>query len=271
MHRWITPAPLGTESIARGLRGSREPAERVVRERISRGTVSVFVRLERVGGDQGSQLNLSAIESYWRQIRSVCERLHVSAPDDLSSLLLLPGVVTDDGRRTADLDADWPIVRGLLEQALEKLQVFRQEEGRSMQQDLQLNGNLISRQVDQVVALAPQVVQEYRTRLLERVRQALSDSEAQVTPADLIREVSIYAERSDINEEITRLKCHLDQFQAFLQEPVSAGRKLEFLTQEMFREVNTIGSKANNVPIAHSVVEMKAAVEKIREVLQNVE
>ena len=92
-----------------------------------------------------------------------------------------------------------------------------------------------------------------------------------VADADLIREVSIFADRSDINEEITRLKSHLDQFQAFIREPVSTGRKLDFLSQEMNREVNTIGSKANSVAIAHAVVEMKAAIEKMREILQNVE
>ena len=87
----------------------------------------------------------------------------------------------------------------------------------------------------------------------------------------MIREVAVYADRCDINEEITRLRCHLQQFDAFLNSDQSLGRKLEFLGQEMFREINTIGSKANNVTIAHSVVEMKAAIERVREVLQNVE
>ncbi len=92
----------------------------------------------------------------------------------------------------------------------------------------------------------------------------MRDGEASVEPADLIREVSIYAERCDISEEILRLRSHLDQFQAFVRQPQSAGRKLDFLTQEMVREVNTIGSKANNVEVAHAVVEIKAAVERMR-------
>jgi uncharacterized protein (TIGR00255 family) len=122
-----------------------------------------------------------------------------------------------------------------------------------------------------VTLLAPQVVSEYRLKLLERVRQVLAEANSHLAESDLIREVSIYSDRSDINEEITRLRCHLEQFQTFMNEAASSGRKLEFLSQEMFREVNTIGSKANNVPIAHCVVEMKAAIEKIREILQNVE
>ena len=101
--------------------------------------------------------------------------------------------------------------------------------------------------------------------------ELLRGGQASVAPADLIREVSIHAERCDIAEEILRLRSHLDQFQAFVGQQQSAGRKLDFLTQEMVREVNTIGSKANNAEVAHAVVEIKAAVERMREVLQNVE
>lgn len=245
--------------------------ERVIRERISRGTVSVAIRVDRLGTSEDYSLNMVALESYWRQLVGAAERVRSPQIGDLGSLLLLPGVVSDDSRRSIDVDSDWRIMKGLLDVALKKLQEFRIEEGRSMQQDLAANGRIIADRLEEVIRLAPQVVSEYRTRMLERVRQVLADTEVQVSEVDLLREVSIFSDRSDINEEITRLKCHLDQYQAFLNESVSAGRKLEFLSQEIFREVNTIGSKANSVAIAHAVVEMKAAVEKIREVLQNVE
>ena len=120
---------------------------------------------------------------------------------------------------------------------------------------------------DEALGFVSALAQEFSAR----VRELLEGSEAKVGDSDLIREVSIFAERCDINEEITRMRSHLAQFDEFLNEAVSMGRKLEFLTQEMFREVNTIGSKANDVTIAHSVVEMKAAIEKMREILQNVE
>lgn len=245
--------------------------ERLVRDRISRGTVSVSIRVERIGTGEDYSLNVTALDSYWRQLHAAAERIRAPQASDLSSLLILPGVISEDSRRSIDVESDWRIMKALLENALKKLQEFRVEEGRSMQQDLALNGRIIADRLEQVVVLAPQVVSEYRAKMLERVRQVLTESEVKVTEADLLREVSIFADRSDINEEITRLKCHLDQYQAFLVEPVSTGRKLEFLSQEIFREVNTIGSKANSVSIAHAVVEMKAAVEKIREVLQNVE
>jgi len=246
--------------------------ERVVRDRISRGTVSVSVRVERMASDEDFQINNVALESYWKQLQQLAKQIQAPGLADLNGLLLLPGVVTDQSRRTLDLEADWKIIRSLLEDALQKLQAFRIEEGRSMQQELIANAKVIAQHLEQVVQLAPQVAADYRTRLLERVRQVLAEASAgAVSESDLMREVSIFAERTDINEEITRLKCHLEQFQTFMGESASSGRKLEFLSQEMFREVNTIGSKANNVQIAHAVVEMKAAIEKIREILQNVE
>ena len=245
--------------------------ERVVREKISRGTVSVSIRVDRVSSSQDYRINTVALESYWKQFQQVAERLHALSAIDLNAMLAIPGVVEDQPRQAVDAAAHWPILEQTLTVALKRLQTFREEEGRSMQQELANNGRVISAQLQQVVELAPQVVSEYRNRLLERVRQVLAESDVTLDATDLIREVSIFSDRSDINEEITRLKCHLDQFDAFMAEATSSGRKLEFLSQEMFREVNTIGSKANNVPIAHAVVEMKAAIEKIREILQNVE
>lgn len=245
--------------------------EKIVRESIGRGTVSVSIRVDRKGTDDDFVINPVALRSYWSQLQMAAKEMQAPVPSDICGVLMLPGVVTDESRRSFDLDADWSIINRLLREALDRLRKFREDEGRSMERDLLLNGKLIGDQLDEVVKLAPQVVTEYRNKLLERVRQLLQETEATVSDSDLIREVSIYSERSDINEEITRLRCHLEQFQTFMKEAASSGRKLDFLTQEMFREVNTIGSKANNVNIARCVVEMKAAVEKIREVLQNVE
>ena len=117
----------------------------------------------------------------------------------------------------------------------------------------------------------PVVAVAYRDRLLERVRGLLSELDVQIDRSDLIKEVSIFAERSDVAEEVVRLASHLEQFQDVINEPESAGRKLEFLTQEMFRETNTIGSKASDVDISRHVVEIKGTLEKIRELVQNVE
>ena len=159
----------------------------------------------------------------------------------------------------------------VLEQAIGRLQSMRQEEGRAMAQELLQHRDHIARELEQVRARVPLVAAGYRDRLLERVRGLLTELDVKIDRSDLIKEVAIFAERSDIAEEVVRLASHLDQFVDIVNEPESAGRKLEFLTQEMFRETNTIGSKASDVDISRHVVEIKSALEKIRELVQNVE
>ena len=245
--------------------------ERIVRDAISRGSVNVAIRVDRLSSAEEFALNQVALTSYWSQLQQAAKRLGAPPPSEIGYLLSAQGVVADESQRSVDLQTDGEIIRRLLKEALDKLTVFRAEEGRSMERELSENAKTIAARLQEVTGLAPLVVAEYRTKLLERVRQLLADSGVAVAETDLIREVSIFSDRSDINEEITRLRSHLEQFQTFIREPVSAGRKLDFLSQEMNREVNTIGSKANNVVIAHCVVEMKTAIEKMREILQNVE
>ena len=129
----------------------------------------------------------------------------------------------------------------------------------------------IATQVDEVAKQAPQVIIEYRDKVLQRVNELVKDLDARLGPADVLREVALHADRCDITEEITRLRSHLAQFLKLLDDSTSQGRKLDFMCQELFREVNTIGSKANHVGIAHAAVEAKVCVERMREIVQNVE
>lgn len=140
-----------------------------------------------------------------------------------------------------------------------------------MRLDLERQCEVIETEVSQVATVAPQVVTEYRDKILDRVRRLIGDASINIGDNDVIREVALFADRCDVNEEITRLRSHTEQFRRLMNGETSQGRKLEFIGQEMFREINTIGSKANQVTIALSVVEMKAAIERMREVLQNVE
>ncbi len=148
---------------------------------------------------------------------------------------------------------------------------MRRDEGKAMATDLTANCRNIASELKQIAARAPSVVDAYRSRLEERVRTTLEEHKLVLNPADLVREVAIYAERSDISEEIVRLESHLQQFDQLMATPESAGRRLEFLTQEMLREVNTIGSKSTDVEIARHVIEIKATIERLREMIQNVE
>ncbi len=126
-------------------------------------------------------------------------------------------------------------------------------------------------ELDAVRAILPTIAADYRRRLFERVRLALSDAGVGIQPDNLVREVALFADRTDVSEEVTRLSAHLNQFAELVRKGDEAGRKLEFVIQEMGREVNTLGSKAGDVAISRHVVEIKAALEKIRELVQNVE
>lgn len=245
--------------------------EKLIRERVTRGTVSLVLRVDPVEEAAAYTVHGPVLEAYWRQLNRLAETIHLAMPKDLGSLLGLPGVVAEATAEFADPQSDWPLIRRVISQALDRFHEFRVAEGQSMGRDLCANLDVIAREIRRVHERAPKVVGEFRDRLLERVRELLADSNVQIDSADLLREISIFAERCDVNEELMRLRSHLEQFLAFLEESSSQGRKLDFLSQEMFREVNTIGSKANDVTIAHAVVEMKAAVDRLREVLQNVE
>ncbi len=245
--------------------------ERLVRESLARGSVLVTLRVRSPAATLSSTIDADVLRAYWQRWSRLVTELGCPAPSDPSVLLSLPGVVLDDAAAQADVEADWPPIEQALRQALERLRGFRLEEGRAIRADLEKQCAVVRQRLEEVASRAPMVVEAYRERLLERVRELLRGTDVAVEPADLLREVSLFAERCDINEEIARLRCHLDQFDQVLDEERPQGRKLEFLSQEMVREVNTIGAKANDATIAHAVVDMKAAIDRIRENLQNVE
>jgi uncharacterized protein (TIGR00255 family) len=244
--------------------------DRLVRGMISRGTVTIHLRIRQLGDLSSFHLNPAVVRQYWRQARELAESLGTDPPRDFSALLLLPGIV-DEGEARSVEESDWPLLEQVLAAAMKNLQEFRREEGDAMARELLSLCRTIEEDSRQVAARAPGVVTDYRDRLKSRISELLQETSVKVNDNDLIREVSLFADRCDVSEELTRLRSHLQQYRSLLVAEGSSGRKLEFLGQELFREINTIGSKANDVEIAHRVVEMKAAVEKMREIIQNVE
>jgi uncharacterized protein (TIGR00255 family) len=245
--------------------------EAVVRQRVRRGTVQVSVQVDREVTPDRFKLNTAVLAGYRRQLEELCDRLHVVESIRLEALLALPGVVDEHVGEATSVEADWPLLEQVLDQALTNLDAMRREEGRVMSADLTNNCQLISAELAQIAGRAPLVAEAYRGRLTERLNKLLHEYDAQVEPADIVREVGTFAERSDISEELVRLGSHIDQFLGFTELPESSGRKLDFLTQEMFREANTIGSKANDADIAGHVVEIKSLIERMREMIQNIE
>ena len=245
--------------------------EQLIRERVRRGTVQVLLRIHRPRRPEDYRLNLVALASYRDQVRGVQDAGGGVPPIDVSQLLLLPGVVEEVRAPDQAPQEDWPAIAQVVGRALDALQAARAHEGRAMADELVALGRSIGEHLGRIADRAPMVVQGYHQRLTDRVQALVREQGVTVESKDLIREVAILAERCDISEEVVRLRAHLAQYGSIIEEPESAGRKLEFLVQEMGREINTIGSKAGDVAISRSVVEVKAILEKIRELVQNVE
>lgn len=255
--------------ITEGYNSLEPRVEGVLREGVRRGTVYANIRVERHLGPDDFRLNEVALRSYQRQLEQLSGSVAQSVPWE--ALLQLPGVVDETVWTSVDADAVWPLVEQQVRLAVDHFTVMRTEEGVAMATDLASNCHQISEHLEAIQRRAPLVVVSYRQRLTERLNKLLADFGVTIETSDIVREVGIFAERSDIAEEVVRLKSHLVQFDAMLSAVESSGRKLEFLTQEMFREANTIGSKCNDSEIGLDVIEIKAAIERMREMIQNIE
>jgi uncharacterized protein (TIGR00255 family) len=251
--------------------GSIEPQiEEVIRKKVHRGTIQVNLRVDRQRPADDFRVNRDVLERYQRQLQEIQSHWGLKRELPIESLLPLPGVV-EESVVPHDMSADWPVICRTLERALENLGKMRAEEGRAMTADLAENCRAVTESLATIEGRASLVADDYRNRLHDRMQKILQEYAVVIDPGDLIREVSLFADRADISEEIVRLRSHVEQFSGIIQVPESAGRKLEFLTQEMVREANTIGSKANDVEIARQVIEIKTALERIREMIQNIE
>lgn len=240
-------------------------AEEMLRTVVKRGTVTVRLRLEQFDPNQ-FKLNVTAIAAYKDQLR----QLDREAEIPWAAILALPGVVLQP-QAAEDNEQLTGLVHQSLEVALNELQQMRAREGAAMLSNLNENLSRFRELLEQVERLAPRVVENYSQRIRERIQTLLTKYEISSQPADVIREIGLFAERADIAEEIVRLKSHLGQFDKTTASEESNGRRLDFLIQEFLRETNTIGSKAQDAEIANCVVEMKTIIERIREMVQNIE
>ncbi len=262
--------------------GALEPElEHLVRNRLRRGAVQINLRVERPRHAEDYKLNTVALLSYRDQLRTLsasatgCQQSEherkQTAEIDLVPLLALPGVVEEVRTAASDPHDDWPAIAQVVTAALEKLQSARAREGEAMARERETLGRSVEDELARIAERGPLVVQAYQKRLIERIAALVADQGVSIDPKDLVREIAIMADRSDISEEIVRLRAHLVQYHETLRETDGAGRKLEFVLQEVGREINTIGAKASDIEISRKVVEIKGILEKIRELVQNVE
>ncbi len=245
----------------------REAANR----KLSRGRLSARVSLETADDNTAGQvqLNTALARAYTDEFRKLAKDLNLAGDVTLDTLLRAPGVVQSNGG-TLDADAFWPALDKALKAALKDLVAMRQAEGKSLAADLSKRIKSIAKAILRIEKQAPKVVKRYRRNLADRVAEMCGETVA-VDEDRLAREVAYFADRCDISEELTRLQSHFEQFDSFVKATKPVGRTLDFLSQEMNREINTIGSKANDASISKEVVTVKAELEKFREQVQNVE
>jgi len=243
--------------------------ERQLRARLGRGSVIYSLRVTDENATATYAINTTALSQYVAQLEEVAAARD-AVRIDLAGLLEIPGVSQPAEIPEAALEARFQIVQGVTSEALEKLIEMRRVEGEALLRDLNTQCSEVHKRLTKVEARSPLVVEEYSKRLHSRVQQLLTGSSIDLEQDALAREVAVFAERCDINEEVSRTRSHLEQFAELCAATEEAGRKLEFLAQELLREANTIASKANDAEIARDVVEIKGAIDRIKEQVQNV-
>ncbi len=238
---------------------------------VSRGRLTVKVTMHVTGRDTSGRfrLNLALARAYVRELRHLAKDLELAGPVTLELVARAPGIILTD-ESWGEADRYWPLVEEALAKAVAGLVRMREREGAHMSRDLCRRVRTLRRLTGRIRREAPNVAARYREALRSRIASAGIELPG-VEDDRLLREVVYFADRSDIAEELTRLESHFNQFEDCLKSDEPVGRTLDFLAQEMNREVNTIGSKANDRGISREVVQLKAELEKFREQAQNVE
>lgn len=246
-----------------------ERVRRYVSAALSRGKVDVFVKVEeRADSDKAMNIDKQMAVKYHYKIRELAEELNIPMDLGVTALIQMPGVLALD-EADEEMEAVWTEIQPAVDGAVNQLLAMRKIEGEKLSSDFKERLIYLETLRQQLLERSPAVVVNYRERLRARIKELL---EAETVDENRIAvETALFADRASINEELVRLDSHIHQFRSMLKEKQAVGRKLDFLCQEMNREVNTTGSKANDLEITHIVVEMKSELEKLREQVQNVE
>jgi uncharacterized protein (TIGR00255 family) len=258
-------------SLPRQLEILEAPIRDLLNRHIGRGRLQVRVTLHAAPGKAAAQMHLNAplARAYAKELARLAKDLKLPGPVTLDQIARAPGVLQTDEELAVEMDLQ-PAVESALKKAVASLLNMRKREGIHLEKDLACRIVLMRKAVERIRKQAPEVVERFRKQLMERIKSAGLDA---VAPDDdrLIKEVVFFADRSDISEELTRLESHFQQFEDCRKSREPVGRTLDFLAQEMNREINTIGSKANDSLISRDVVVLKTELERFREQAQNVE
>lgn len=245
--------------------------DKLLRNKLARGTVDVVLRFKDISANVLFDIDEPAVRRIVEKLSAISTSAGVHATIDIGNLLNLPGIVRPAMPDKQTAEQIRAFVLKLTEQALERVKQMRGVEGQFVETDLRDNCELIRQDVEHIQQRIEVVVKEYAGRLKRRVDELLAEAKLKLDEETLAREVAILADRSDISEEVSRLNSHLKHFEQVCQTDGQAGRRLDFISQEMFREANTIASKASDAQVARWVVDVKCRVDRIKEQIQNVE
>jgi uncharacterized protein (TIGR00255 family) len=240
-----------------------------VKKRIRRGRINLFVSWEsKQKGKAPFSLNLHLAKKYQQELLKLKKSLHLKDDLGITQIISFPDVIVHEQHKE-DLRHIWPYLKKALDKALNRLNRMREAEGKRLARDLNERIKRINFYLKNIETQIPRVLALYRKRLLEKVKQ-LSGTK-KLDQGRVAEEVALFARNSDVSEELTRIKSHLKGVKTALRNQKEAGKEMDFIAQEMFREANTIGSKANDFRISRWVIKIKSQIEKMREQLQNVE
>lgn len=259
------------------LAGLEACAQKIVKETVSRGRVAGTVQVEAADSAADVQLDMKKAEAAVKELRAAAKKLQLEDDLSASALMRIPNLMDFQCLEKFDETgaAGFQTLEKALRAALKKLDAMRAREGRELEADFRARLKTLETILAEIRTLAPGVVSKYRKKLFQGLESAFAEASADqkdlAADGRIIREIALFGERVDISEEITRLKSHVQQFRRLMRSPEPAGRPLDFLAQELFREINTISSKANDLEITRQVVAFKTELERIREQIQNVE
>ncbi|SKC87265.1 YicC/YloC family endoribonuclease [Maledivibacter halophilus] len=247
-----------------------ERIKKLIKSSVKRGRIEVYITLEEYKDDDLIiKPNLNIIEQYHDSLLQIKDKLNLKDDINLSTLTRFPDIFTIENREEEE-EVIWEALKTSVNQAVLGLINMRKVEGVKLAEDIKIRSEKIYNIVEDINLRSPIIIKEYRDKLLERIRE-LTEDNINIDEDRIALEVSVYADKSNITEEIVRLFSHIEQLKLITNESGAVGRKLDFLIQEMNREINTIGSKSSDIEISKMVIEVKSELEKIREQIQNIE
>ncbi|UCG08164.1 MAG: YicC family protein [Desulfobacterales bacterium] len=256
--------------IPSGYQSLEEKIKEYISGHVIRGRVEIKIQIEMDAADaNGFEIDHAKAQSFYAALNQLKDAFGIKSEISMD-LFLSPGGIIKPAEITMDTEAVWPSIRDCLQHALEELDAMRKREGDFIAQDLLKRLAHINLQLEQIRAESTGLLDMYQQRLKERI-SALTGDIVEIDPGRIAQEAAILADRSDISEEIVRAESHLKQFLHMMKSDEPAGRKLNFLLQELHREFNTMGSKIGNAEISHRIIDVKSELEKIREQTHNIE